>query len=105
MQILKVEGILKADTFLRRLKGYMFKDAPKRSEILIIEPCNQIHTFNMRFDLDVLFLDDEYRVVKKYLGIKPGKVLKSVKSAKLVVEAKAGLFNNIRENERIRFDL
>lgn len=105
MQILKVDSILSADTFLKRLKGYMFKSEPKRKEILIISPCNQIHTFNMRFDLDVLFLNDDYRVLKKHSDVKPGKVLKSVKGATVVVEARAGTFDAVDELERVRFDL
>lgn len=33
-------------------------------EGLLIEPCSSIHTMFMRFPIDVIFLDEERRVVK-----------------------------------------
>lgn len=105
MMIIKVDNIKFAKTFIKRLKGYMFHRRPQTNEVLIIDPCNQIHTFNMKFDIDVLYLDNDYRVIHKHLALKPGKILPCVKNATCVVEAKTGLFESIKEGELIRFEL
>lgn len=57
---------------------------------LIIEPCNSIHMFFMRYPLDVVFLDREGRVVFMYEGIKPWRVGRIVKGAKVAVELPEG---------------
>ncbi len=105
MMIIKVDNIKTADTFIKRLRGYMFHKSPLTNEVLIIKPCNQIHTFNMKFDIDVLFLDDNYRVIHKNMAIKPGKIIPLVKKATCVAEAKTGLFEAVEEGELIRFEL
>lgn len=105
MVIFKVDCIKIADSFMKRLRGYMFHKMPKTSEVLIIKPCNQIHTFNMKFDIDILFMDDENRVIKKYVAVKPGRILHVVKNATFVAESKTGLFLSVEEGEQVRFEL
>lgn len=95
-----VEDVLIADTFLRRLKGYMFQKKPKYKAILI-EPCNSVHTFFMNFDIDVLFLDENFLVVKKIEALKPRKIIMPIKEAAIVLEGEAGLFENIMIGDRI----
>ncbi len=104
MRIIKVDSIKTADSFMKRLRGYMFHKMPITSEVLIIKPCNQIHTFNMKFDIDILFMNDENRVVKKHMAVKPGKILPRVENASSVAESKAGLFVDVVEGEEIRFE-
>lgn len=102
--IIKTDTIKIADSFMKRLRGYMFHKQPLKSEVLIIKPCNQIHTFNMKFDIDILFVDDENRVIKKYVAVKPGRILPVVKNATFVAESKTGLFISVEEGEQIRFE-
>jgi hypothetical protein len=102
--IMKVDRIRIADSFMKRLRGYMFHKMPAVSEVLIIKPCNQIHTFNMRFDIDVLFLDDQNRVLEKHMAVKPGIILPKVENATGVAESKTGLFESVVEGELICFE-
>ena len=39
---------------------------------MILAPCNGIHTFFMRFAIDVVFVDRQGRVLKVCRGLKPG---------------------------------
>lgn len=105
MKLMKVDTIKIADSFMKRLRGYMFHKIPETSEVLIIKPCNQIHTFNMKFDIDVLFMNDDHVVIQRHLGVKPGKILPRVEKATCVAEAKAGLFSDVEENQLIRFEV
>ena len=85
-----------ADSFAKRLFGYMLRKEPNHDSILL-KPCNSIHTFFMKFNIDVLFLDEHMEVIKKIENLRPGQVITTVISAKMVLEAKHGLFNNIEE--------
>lgn len=75
-----------ADSFFKRFKGLMFKKAIEKDYALFIKPCNQIHTFNMRFSIDVVYLSDSGEVVKIDESVKPNKICKTVKEAKSVIE-------------------
>ncbi len=105
MKIIKVDQIRNADTFFRRLRGYMFQKKPDRREVLIFDQCNSIHSFNMKFEIDVLFLDENNKVLKRVLSLHKGRFLPPVKGASRVVEAPAGLFISVEENEIVTFDL
>lgn len=104
MKIIKVDYIKHADSFYKKLKGYMFQKKPDHSEIMIFNHCDSIHTFNMKFNIDVLFLDEENRVIRKFLSLPKGRFLPPIKGASRVVEAPEGLFINIDENEVVSFD-
>jgi len=104
MRIIKVDCVRHADSFLKRFRGYMFQKKPSNREVMIFNHCNSIHTFNMKFKLDLLFLDDNNKVIKRELSIPHGRVIPSVKGATKVVEAAEGLFRNVDEGETISFD-
>lgn len=104
MKIIKVDTIRHANSFFKRFRGYMFQKRPKYIEVLIFDNCNSVHTFNMKFNLDILFLDAHNRVVKKVTGVPHGRFIAPVREASRVVEAPEGLFNMIEENEVVSFD-
>ncbi|MBI5623952.1 MAG: DUF192 domain-containing protein [Elusimicrobia bacterium] len=62
--------VVKAEALLDRMRGLLGKDSLPEGEGLWIIPCPQIHTFFMRFPIDVLFLDRGLKVVlvKERLG-------------------------------------
>lgn len=80
--------VAKADTFLKRLRGLAYSDRTDRA--LWIVPCSSIHTFWMRFDLHVLFVDIEGKVLKVIPNLPPRRWA-SCKSARYVLEIPAGL--------------
>ena len=52
-----------ATTFVTRLLGLSFLDIREAGQGLLIPGCRRVHTFGMRFPLDLLFLDSEGRVI------------------------------------------
>ncbi|MFC1594069.1 DUF192 domain-containing protein [Candidatus Omnitrophota bacterium] len=60
---LLADNVSNARTLLSRIKGLLGRDSLGESEALIIHACNSIHTFFMRFPIDVLFLDKSERIV------------------------------------------
>jgi uncharacterized membrane protein (UPF0127 family) len=54
----------RATGFVDRLRGLMFVPALPDGGGLLLEPESSIHTFFMKFPLDVLYLDRAYRVLR-----------------------------------------
>lgn len=75
----KVELLgIKADvaaSFLQRAKGLIGRSSLPPGEGLLIERCNAIHTFFMKFPIDAIFLDRSGRVVKTVRNIRPWRFL------------------------------
>ena len=79
-----------ADTFFKRLKGLLGKKELPHGEGLWIKPCNSVHTFGMKFPIDVVFLDKENRVVGLAKTLRPNRVSRLYSSASSVIELPAG---------------
>lgn len=75
-----------ADSFFRRFMGLMFRKSIDEDFALHIKPCNQIHMLNMKFPIDVIYLSESGTVVKIDENVEPGKICKTVKTAKSVIE-------------------
>ncbi len=67
------KNIIVANTFYKRLKGLMFK---KQSEyILLIPKVNKIHTFGMKFNLDLIIIDENNIIREIICNVKPNKFI------------------------------
>lgn len=53
-----------ADTSARRRTGLLKHNTLERGEGLWIAPCEAVHTFGMKFPIDVLYLDKKKKVLK-----------------------------------------
>lgn len=78
-----------ADNFFSRLIGLLAAKSLQPGEGLMIIPCSSIHTFGMRFPIDVLFLDASHTVLKVVSGVTPGRLAVSNK-ASYVIELPQG---------------
>ncbi len=57
-----------------RFKGLMGRASLAQGEALLLEPESSIHTFFMRFPLDVLYLDRAYRVLRADRAMPPSRI-------------------------------
>lgn len=64
-----------ARNFRDRARGLIGRPEPAVGEGLLIERCNAIHTFFMRYPIDAIFLDRENHVVKTVRSIRPWTLL------------------------------
>ena len=78
-----------ADTFAKSMMGLMGKPSLERGHGLWIKPCQSIHTFWMRFSIDVLFLDKQGVVVHFVESMKPFRVSRHILRARSVLELPA----------------
>lgn len=51
------------ETAQERMRGLLGHDALASDQALLLRRCGSIHTFGMRFAIDVLFLDRQLRVL------------------------------------------
>ncbi|HVE83716.1 MAG TPA: DUF192 domain-containing protein [Myxococcales bacterium] len=79
-----------ARSFGARLKGLLGRSSLGPGEGLLIEPCDAIHMFFMRFPIDALFLDADRRVVRLYPRLPPWSATSRVREARSVLELPAG---------------
>ncbi|RJG39519.1 DUF192 domain-containing protein [Motilimonas pumila] len=93
--------VLIADSFLKRLKGLLFLSCLKGNQCAFISPCNSVHTFFMQFEIDVVFLDKSFKVVKIIQSMKRSRISTAL-SATYVLEFKSGF---LKENEILIDDL
>ncbi len=79
-----------ATTYKSRSKGLLSRLSLGPGEALLIVPCASIHTFFMKFSIDVLFLNKNEQVVKIVLNVKPWRLAGCFFGAHMVIEWKAG---------------
>jgi uncharacterized membrane protein (UPF0127 family) len=60
--------------------------------VLVVRPCRQVHTFGMRFPIDVAFCDRDGFVLHR-TTLAPGRCSKPVWRAYFAIEAREGSFD------------
>jgi uncharacterized membrane protein (UPF0127 family) len=78
-----------ADSPLRRMRGLLGKRDLPCDEGVLLRPAGSVHTFFMRFAIDIVFLDREGRVVRVAAGVRPWRTA-AARGAKAVLELRAG---------------
>ncbi|MDX3851662.1 DUF192 domain-containing protein [Streptomyces sp. AK02-01A] len=76
-----------AASYRTRRRGLLGRDGIDGA--LLLTPCSSVHTFRMRFALDVAYLDKELKVVHVHT-LKPGRLPWPRPRARHVLEAEAG---------------
>ena len=64
---------LAADSRARN-RGLLGREGIASGSVMIIAPCNAIHTFFMRFTIDLVFADRHGRVLKLYRSVRPWRI-------------------------------
>ncbi|HZA59349.1 MAG TPA: DUF192 domain-containing protein [Solirubrobacterales bacterium] len=70
-----------ADSVPARLLGLALLDRDRAGPGLLIPRCRSVHTFGMRFALDLHFLDGEGRTVEVRRGVPPGRLVRCRRAA------------------------
>ena len=78
-----------ADSFASRALGLLVGAPLEAAEALLIEPCSSIHTFGMRYPIDVVFLDRDARIVRVCPDVRAGRV-RLRPGARAALELRAG---------------
>jgi uncharacterized protein len=84
------DRIRKADRWWPRFVGLLGTRTLDPGEGLLISPCRAVHTYGMRYTIDVAFLDSEHRVVARYGWLRRGRRSKVHREATYALELRAG---------------
>jgi hypothetical protein len=79
-----------ADTFWSRFKGLQLRAGLPPGSGLLLVPCPGVHTFFMRFAIDVVVLDREGRVIAVRQQVRPWRIVPPVSGGYAVLELPAG---------------
>src|SRR5919201_478562 len=83
------ESCLVADRMFPRMKGILGRRSLPAGEGMLIRPAPSIHTFFMRFPIDVVFLARDGEVVKVVPALKPWRTA-AARRARSALELAAG---------------
>ncbi len=83
-----------------RRKGLLGREGLDNGEGLWIVPCEAVHTFGMRFTIDLVYLDRKHRVIKARSQVRPWRVSACL-TAHSVIELAPG---TIRKTRTMRGD-
>lgn len=78
-----------------RMRGLLGRPPLAEGEGLLIEACAMVHTFGMRYRLDLAFLDPQGRVCKLVAGLRPARCAASL-SAQMTLELAPGALAQTR---------
>lgn len=78
-----------AESRSERRRGLLGSDPLAPGEALVLRPCRQVHTFGMRFPIEVAFVDGS-SVVLAVLRMRPGRLSRVAWRAAATVELPAG---------------
>jgi uncharacterized protein len=83
------ERCVLADTALARMRGLLGRRDLPNGEGILLKPASSVHMAFMRFPIDAVFLDGNFRVVKVAADLRPWRMAGS-RQAKAVLEIAAG---------------
>jgi hypothetical protein len=87
-----------AHTGPTRRKGLLGRDGLSPGEGLWIAPCESVHTFFMRFPIDLVYLDRRHQVKKVRSNVAPWR-MSACLSAKSVLELPAGTISETQTEQ------
>ncbi len=79
-----------ADTPFKRMKGLLGRKSLGVLEAMVIRPCNSIHTLFMGFQIDVLFIDKNSKVIMGIVNMPSFRLSPIYFTSKFVIELPAG---------------
>lgn len=88
-----------AYSFGKRLKGLLFTSSLPRQSGIHIQPCRSVHTYFMKYPIDIVYLDANQVVVGLEQFVAPGKRGQHIPKAYSVIELAAGRIQELALEE------
>ncbi len=94
--------VKKADSLWVRFAGFMLKKGA--SHAIFFENCRSVHTFFMRFTIDIVFLDKKNKILAVREKVKPWRVVLPVKNTQSILEIPSNIpHSNIYTGNELEF--
>ena len=103
---IRLGQIIKAQKLSQRLKGLIPFRSFGKTEIFWIPHCQSVHTFFMKFPLDVIFTDTKFQVIKLFKEVPSKRVLFGGFKSRHVFEAGAGFISqhNLKRGDQLNVE-
>jgi uncharacterized protein len=88
------ERVRPVSTAVGRMRGLLGRGPLERGEALMLEPAYQVHTFGMRYRIDVVFCAADGRVLHVVRAMRPRRVSRWVRGARRALEFPSGSVPN-----------
>lgn len=85
-----------ATSFIPRFRGLMFRSSFGEFNAMYLSPCSSIHTYFMKFPIDILCLDKNKTIVDMAASISPGKIYIPSKKTYSVIELPHGSIKHFK---------
>lgn len=82
--------IILATSLIDRFKGLLGRKSLEPGQGMMLRPCKGIHTFFMKFPIDVVFLDKENQLIGLYKNLPPNRMTSIYSNAHAVLELPSG---------------
>jgi uncharacterized protein len=82
--------LTRANTVFSRMKGLLGRKSLGEGEGLLISPCKGVHTFGMKFPIDVIVLDNNNCIIAVSTNLAPNRLTPLFMRAASVIELPAG---------------
>ena len=87
-----------ARNFIERFRGLIGSKPLADGDGFLIPHCQGIHTFGMSYDIDVIYLDRDGRILAVYEALKPNRFAKVYFQSRFVLELPMGAIERSRSN-------
>lgn len=88
--IIIADDVKVAKNLFTRSVGLLSRSYISSDEGLVIKPCCSIHTFFMKFTIDVLFVNKKNEIIAVYQSVVPNRILPIHLTSSYVIELSTG---------------
>ena len=78
-----------------RMRGLLGRDGLPEGDVYLFPRCASVHTFGMRFAIDIAFLDRDGRVTQLLENVPPWRIVLGGRGATATVEAGTGWLGRV----------
>ena len=99
------DPLVVADSFWARAIGMLRYAEIAPTFAMLLPQCRAVHTFLMRFPIDIAFLSNDYRVVEVYPEVQAGRLITNRnRNGTHTLEAASGAFHsvNLKHNDLLQ---
>jgi uncharacterized membrane protein (UPF0127 family) len=96
--------VFQARSLWQLTSGLLSRQPLEKSEVLWLEPCGSIHTWGMRYAVDVVFVDPQQRVLRVTRNVAPWRIALAPAGTRAALEFRAGEASGIRVGDQLELE-
>ncbi|HEX5056726.1 MAG TPA: DUF192 domain-containing protein [Gammaproteobacteria bacterium] len=93
--ILLIEDVMLTGSVWERMRGLLRRPPLREREALLIDRCASVHTWGMRYPLDLAFMDRKWKIRKLARDVRPWRMA-WCRAAAVTLEMQAGTIDRLK---------